>query len=89
MTVDEVLRRTGYSPVACTLCRRRGVLIEPDANTPGGKKVHDPCPTCAGKGRVWVQDAQEVLTDEQVLALARSRRIKITSTITETCRRTG
>lgn len=91
MTVQEVKRRTGYSPIGCVLCQRRGVLIEPDANSPSGKKVHDPCPTCVGKGRVWVDASgvQPLLNDEEVLALARARPVKLMVTIRESCPRTG
>lgn len=71
-----------FYPVECELCRGDGQTSTPDMNSPGGRKLRDPCPLCDGTGRAWINGPgiRPRLSDAQVLALDSSAAHKITST---------
>lgn len=72
MSYSDIEKRAsekGYWKVRCRTCRGTGESARPDANSPKGRKVESPCPSCKGTGRLWSNGTVNKLNDEELMAL--------------------
>ena len=68
--ITKRAKEKDYARKTCEMCKGVGISEKADANSPTGKVVENPCPSCKESGRYWSYGGStHTITDDELMNL--------------------